>query len=72
MTYEIIALICRLGMDPSECQPPTAFDRIVLGTAPNEIRCNMDGEEHMASVAGLVPEGFWVKIMCPRREEKKL
>lgn len=72
MTFDVIILVCRLGMDPTECQPPTALRQIYLGTVPNELRCGMDGEEHLAQAASMVPEGYWPKLICPRREDEKL
>jgi hypothetical protein len=47
--FDIIVLICAMGMEPQECQPPTAVDRMFLGSVPNEIRCGIDGEEHPRS-----------------------
>jgi len=70
--FDIIALVCALGMNPSECQPPTALRQIYLGTAPNELRCAIDMEEHLAQAANMVPKGYWPKLICPRREEEKL
>lgn len=72
MIFDVVALVCLLGQDPSECQPPTALRQIFLGTVPNELRCAMDGQEHLASAASMVPEGYYVKIICPRREDEKL
>jgi hypothetical protein len=72
MTFDVIALVCALGQSPSDCQPPTAFRQIFLGTVPNELRCTTDAQEHLAQASSLVPEGYWIKIICPRREEDKL
>jgi hypothetical protein len=67
--FDIIVLICALGMEPQECQPPTAVDQVFLGSVPNEIRCGMDGEEHLAQAASLVKAGYFIKITCVRRED---
>lgn len=72
MTFDVILLVCRLGQSPIECQPPTAFDKAVLGNAPNELRCMMDGQQHLAQDASLVPNGFWPKIICAKHEDENL
>jgi hypothetical protein len=70
--FDIIVLICALGMEPQECQPPTAADQVFLSSVPNEIRCGMDGEERLAQAASLVKPGYFVKITCVRREDERL
>lgn len=73
VVFDVVALVCALGQAHAECQPPTAFDKIVLETGvPNEIRCLMDAEEHLAKAASLAPAGYYIKITCPRREAEKL
>ena len=72
MTYDIVVLVCALGMQPSECQPPTALRQIYLGTVQNELRCGIDAQEHLAQAATMVPDGYWPKLICPRREDEKL
>jgi hypothetical protein len=67
--FDIIVLICALGMEPRECQPPTAVDQVFLGSVPNEIRCGIEGEEHLAHAASLVKPGYFIKITCVRRED---
>ena len=32
--FDVIVLVCALGVQPSECQPPTALRQIYLGTVP--------------------------------------
>ena len=34
--FDIIVLMCAMGMEPQECQPPTAVDQVFLGSVPNE------------------------------------
>ena len=70
--FDIIVLVCALGMAPQECQSPTALRQIYMGHVPNEMRCGMDAQEHLAQAASMVPEGYWAKLTCPRREEEKL
>ena len=72
MTFDVIALVCALGQSPAECQPPTALRQIFLGTVPNELRCAMDGQEHLAQAASMVPDGYLVKLICARHEDEKL
>jgi len=72
MTFDVIALVCLIAQDPSECQPPTALRQIYLGTVPNELRCAMDGQEHLAQAASMVPEGYRVKLICARHEDERL
>ena len=62
MTFDILLLVCRLGQSPMECQPPTAFDKAVLGNVPNELRCMMDGQQHLAQASELIPEGYYAKF----------
>jgi hypothetical protein len=70
--FDIIVLICAIGMEPQECQRPTAIDQVFLGSVQNEICCGMDGEEHLGQAASLVKPGYFVKITCVRREDERL
>lgn len=70
--FDIVVLICAVGMAPQECQPPTALRQIYMGHVDNELRCGIDAEEHLAQAASMVPAGYWPKLTCPRREEEKL
>ena len=72
MTFDVIALVCLIAQDPSECQPPTALRQIYLGHVPNELMCSIEGQEHLAQAASMIPAGYRVKIICPRREDEKL
>lgn len=70
--FDVIVLVCALGQAPQECQPPTALRQIYLGTVPNELRCGMDAQEHLAQAASMIPSGYWPKLICPRHEDEKL
>lgn len=70
--FDIIVLACVLGQSPQECQPPTALRQIFLGTVSNELRCGIEGQEHLAQAASMVPAGYYAKITCVRREDQRL
>jgi len=72
MIYDVIALICSLGMDPSECQPPAALRQIYLGHVTSELMCGVEGQQHLAQAASMIPEGYRVKFICARREDEKM
>ena len=69
--FDVIALVCILGQSPQECQPPTALRQIFLSTVSNEIRCGIEGQEHLAQAANMVPQGYYAKLLCVRREDEK-
>jgi hypothetical protein len=70
--FEIVALVCAFGQSPQDCQPPTALRQIFLGTVRNELMCGLEGQEHLAQAASMVPEGYWSKLTCVRRADEKL
>ena len=70
--FDIIALACVLGQSPAECQPPTALRQIFLGTVRNELMCGIEGQEHLAQASSMIPDGYYVKLTCVRREDEKL
>jgi hypothetical protein len=72
MTFDVIALVCALGQSPSECQPPTALRQIFLGNVRNELMCAIEGQQHLAQAASMVPDGYRVKLICTRHEDEKL
>ena len=71
MTYDVIALVCALGQAPQECQPPTALRQIFLGNVRNELMCGIEGQEHLAQAASMVPDGYRVKLICARHEDER-
>lgn len=72
MTFDIIALVCALGQAPQECQPPTALRQIFLGNVRNELMCGIEGQQHLAQAASMVPVGYRVKLICARHEDENL
>lgn len=74
MTYEVIALICMLGQDPAECQPPTAQSVFTLSRGiRNEIECQRRFEMDLAKVAALYdPAMSYPKLACERVEDERL
>jgi hypothetical protein len=72
MTFDIIALVCALGQDPQECQPPTALRQIYLGNVRSELMCGIEGQQHLAQAASMVPDGYRVKLICARHEDESL
>jgi hypothetical protein len=59
-------------MDPSECQPPTAREQMVLGVVSNEIMCGIEAQQHLGQVASLIGKDEYPKILCVRNEDEKL
>lgn len=67
--FNIIALVCVLGQDPAECQPPTAHDVIVLHKVDSELACLRESQMHLAKAASLVAANEYVKIACVREKD---
>jgi hypothetical protein len=69
MPFQVVALICALGQDPAECQPPTARDVVVVGEAGDELACLRRGMVDAGKLYVLVGEHDYVKIMCRRKRD---
>jgi hypothetical protein len=67
MMFQIVALICALGQDPAECEPPTARDVIVIGESPSTLACQRDGALALGKIAALIGEREYPKVICRRR-----
>lgn len=69
--FDVVALVCALGQAPQECQLPTALRVISLGTVSNEMMCGIEGYEHLAQAASMIPDGYYAKVACLRHEDEK-
>jgi len=67
--FSIIALVCALGQDPAECQPPTARDVMVLGEERSELACLRQAQMSAGNVETLrrIAADEWIKFACRRR-----
>ena len=67
--FSIVALVCALGQDPAECQPPTARDVMVLGEERDEIACMRQAQMSAGKVETLrrIGPDEWIKFSCRRR-----
>ena len=74
MTFTVIALVCALGQDPAECQPPTARSVMSLQRGlPNEMACMRAFTMSIPEVASLIdPAREYPKLACERVEDDRL
>lgn len=65
--FTIMILMCAAGMDPWECQPPTAIERhVVEEKVGNEIMCAMHGEAYAAQLPSAGDDKVFAKVICLR------
>jgi hypothetical protein len=65
--FQILVLICAVGVAPADCQRDTAIDVIRGPVAANEVTCGLHGQAYVAQTAlGRDLEGAYVKIQCAR------
>lgn len=71
--FDVVALVCLLGQDPKECQPPTAHQVLELGTVSNELRCGIEGLQRLAQYPGFYMDyhRYYVKVTCLKREAER-
>ncbi len=69
MTFEIIALICALGVDPSACTPG-AGARVVekIGEEHSELGCLRHGLLVSGGSISKPKDGEFEKIICVRKK----
>ncbi len=67
--FSIIALVCALGQDPADCQPPTARDVMKLGEEKSELACFRQAQMSAGKVETLrrIAADEWIKFSCRRR-----
>lgn len=69
MIFQVIILVCSMGLDHAACRPETAVDIIRGPKVANEIECGKIGQTTLAgNGAALAPRpGLeYVKISCVR------
>jgi len=70
MSFDLIAMICRLGMAAWECQPQTAIHVYPLGPCANELVCQREAQMRMADpeIGGWhVKDDEYIKYAVVRR-----
>jgi len=68
MTFEILVLICSLGVEPRDCMPG-AGARVVekIGEEQSELACMRQGALSSGGAISKPKEGEFEKIMCVRK-----
>lgn len=68
MTFEIIALICALGVEPKDCMPG-AGARVVekIGEEHSELACMRQGLLSSGGSISKPKDGEFEKIICMRK-----
>jgi hypothetical protein len=66
--FQVLILICSIGLAPGDCQIGTALDVVRGPPAPNALQCGLHGQAYIAPTA-LAPRGpgEYVKIICLRQ-----
>jgi hypothetical protein len=69
--FQILILVCSVGIAPADCQPETAVDVIKGPSAASEMTCGLHGQAYIAQTS-LRPRsaGEYVKIKCLHPAEK--
>jgi hypothetical protein len=67
--FQVLILICSVGLAPGDCQVETALDVVRGPVAPNALLCGLHGQAYIAPTA-LAPRGpgEYVKIKCLRQQ----
>jgi hypothetical protein len=63
--FQILILVCSVGVAQADCQPDTALDVINGPTAESEMTCGLHGQAYIAQTS-LRPRAAdeYVKIKC--------
>ena len=65
--FQILALVCLIGMAPADCQTNTAIKTMRGPEAANEVQCGLYGQSYFAEMAqDELAEGEYLKLMCTR------
>lgn len=74
VTFKVVVMICAIGQQPQECQPPTARSVFTLENGlTNEIACMREFTMGIAKVGDLYdPEHEYPKLACERVEDERL
>lgn len=71
MNFTIIALLCILGQDPSECQEGTAIDVQIVGEADSDMRCFQEAQMDAAAAGFKARHNQYVKLLCRREHARR-
>ncbi len=65
--FQVLILVCSVGLTPSECQKETAIDILRGPVVASEVMCGLHGEAYLAQTS-LAPHspGEYMKIKCMR------
>ena len=69
--FQILILVCSVGVAPADCQPETAIDIINGPSVASEVTCGLHGQAYIAQTS-LRPRAAneYVKIKCLHPAEK--
>jgi hypothetical protein len=65
--FEVLILVCSIGLTPTECQMNTAIDVVKGPTASNEVTCGLHGQVYLAetTMANRLKDAY-LKVLCTR------
>jgi hypothetical protein len=65
--FEVLVLVCSIGVSPSECLGDTAIDVIKGPTASSEITCGLHGQAYVAetTMSNRLKDAY-LKVLCTR------
>jgi hypothetical protein len=66
MMFEVLILVCTIGIAPQDCERSNAIDVIVGPAAANALACGFSGQAYLAGTALTPNDGNYVKIQCTR------
>ena len=63
MLYQVIILVCGMGMPVADCNRATAYDVIVAPEPQTIAMCALHGQQYLAGTA-IALEDSYVKVLC--------
>lgn len=65
--FQILVLVCSVGVAPADCQTDTAIKVIRGPEAANEVQCGLYGQAYFAEMGQHeLADGEYLKVMCIR------
>jgi len=65
--FQILVLVCSVGVAPADCQTNTAIKVIRGPEAANELQCGLYGQAYFAEMGNHeLVNGEYLKVMCTR------
>jgi hypothetical protein len=65
--FQILALVCSIGMAPADCQTDTAIKTMLGPEAANEVQCGLYGQAYFAELGHYsLGKSEYLKVMCTR------